>query len=242
MALEVQDSGTPKLSLEVDVDPRTVAYCIGKGRSNLREIGNQVLEKTGNSVYIKYTTPKNTNWGHFSILSHDSKAIEIARDLIRESEGKFLENQLDGRIHPTDLDFQVKMPKINDNVSYSNSNSHNNQSNSHNNHHYNGRVNHSTGHNNHSNPRNNHSNSHNNYLNGHTNNSNPRRNNNLRAPDSNNHRTSRHQHSNRPTNNRMVTKGPANKNRQHEPNYQHKREFNGRRREEELPTHFAWEG
>ena len=201
MALEVLKSDTTnetsKFSLELEVDPRTVAYCIGRGKSNLKDIGNQVLEKTGNSVYIKYINPKTTNWGHFSIVSHSDTAIEIARDLIRESEGKFLANKQDYRIHPTTLDFQVKMPKSNDHHQVGYSKQDYNQ------------------------PRNQH------YVKTH------QRPKSCHGRGRSGNRNNPRQ-LNQPTENRKNSRNPT--------NHQHKRDFNGQRRQEEIPTHFSWEG
>lgn len=221
MALEVsgsnQVSEQPNLSLEVEVDPRTVAYCIGRGKSNLRDIGEQVLEKTGHQVNIKYITPRNQEWGYFSVRSKDDSSITFAKDLLRESEQKFLANQLDRRIHPTSPSFQVKIPKSEGRVSFNRHNSNKNQG---------SRV-----------PRKYRNASHSRHL-GPINHAN--------KPYPNQFSKTRPGQSQKPYHNYNQHKPHHQPNhrkpgRQSLDNYQHKREFNGRRRNEELPTHFSWE-
>ena len=46
--LEVPDDHISKICEELNVDPRCVGFCIGKHRVNLRRVGNEVYQKTGN--------------------------------------------------------------------------------------------------------------------------------------------------------------------------------------------------
>ena len=244
MALEVAVTNaswtqeTPKLSLELEVDPRTVAYCIGKGKSNLREIGKQVMTQTGTKVFIKYIKPQQSDWGHFSIHSYTTEAIEVARDLIRESESKFLENKLDYRIHQVHDDFHPKISK--DFISKSNSNQFNS-------HHPNGRPNVSRP--NVSRPNVSRPNvSRPNVSRPNVSRPNVSRPNvsrpNVSRPNVSRPNVSRHNNSFNTHNRRDPrTNVPQQKNPHRTvENYRHKREFNGKRRLDDLPTHFSWEG
>ena len=41
----------------LEVDPSAIGFCIGRGKCNLKTIGQQLREETGESVYIKYNNP-----------------------------------------------------------------------------------------------------------------------------------------------------------------------------------------
>ena len=58
---EVQKTRRPERS--VSVDPRTVAFTIGKKKANLRAIATQLEEAHGETVFLKYVTPPGELFG-----------------------------------------------------------------------------------------------------------------------------------------------------------------------------------
>lgn len=98
--LEVPDDHISKICEELNVDPRCVGFCIGKHRVNLRRVGNEVYQKTGNTVYIKYVTPPGYEWGFFKIISRSQDGIEIAKTEIKKMEKEFLDLIRDGKMTP----------------------------------------------------------------------------------------------------------------------------------------------
>lgn len=98
--LDDMDDQSSKICDELNVDPRCVGFCIGKHRVNLRRVGNEVYQKTGTTVYIKYVTPPGYEWGFFKIISRSQDGIEIAKTEIKKMESEFLELIRDGKMTP----------------------------------------------------------------------------------------------------------------------------------------------
>jgi hypothetical protein len=98
--LDDMEDHTSKICEELNVDPRCVGFCIGKHRVNLRRVGNEVYQKTGTTVYIKYVTPPGYEWGFFKIISRSQDGIEIAKIEIKKMESEFLELIRDGKMTP----------------------------------------------------------------------------------------------------------------------------------------------
>lgn len=98
--LDIHDDHVSKICEELNVDPRCVGFCIGKHRVNLRRVGNEVYQKTGNTVYIKYVTPPGYEWGFFKIISRSQDGIEIAKIEIKKMEKEFLDLIRDGKMTP----------------------------------------------------------------------------------------------------------------------------------------------
>lgn len=94
------EESSSKICEELNVDPRSVGFCIGKHRVNLRRVGNEVYQKTGTTVYIKYITPPGYEWGFFKIISRSKEGIEIAKKEIKKMEFDFLELIREGKMTP----------------------------------------------------------------------------------------------------------------------------------------------
>ena len=75
-------------ALYVQVHPDAVGFCIGKHRSNLRRIGNNIREDSGFSVFIKFKRDGQYAQ-HFEITSEDRLSREQAKSAILHSERYF---------------------------------------------------------------------------------------------------------------------------------------------------------
>ena len=98
--IDLHEDTASKICEELNVDPRCVGFCIGKHRVNLRRVGNEVYQKTGSTVYIKYITPPGYEWGFFKIISRSQEGIDIAKEEIKKMETDFLELIRDGKMTP----------------------------------------------------------------------------------------------------------------------------------------------
>jgi hypothetical protein len=78
-----------KMHAFVGLDPRAVGYVMGKGRKNLRKIGNDVFRSVGAKVYIQWNAPKKL-WGRFVICSYNMDAVNMAKTRLKELEASFL--------------------------------------------------------------------------------------------------------------------------------------------------------
>lgn len=87
----------------LEVDPSAIGFCIGRGKCNLKTIGQQLREETGESVFIKYNNRvKSHPNGRFEILSPSETTCQRAKKMLYDLEQDYLIIQQDKPKNPVD--------------------------------------------------------------------------------------------------------------------------------------------
>ena len=89
-----------KLFRRVNVDPRSVAFIIGRNYGNLRKMGCNVKDQSGKSIYIKYIQPERYQWGFFKLTSESQETLDLGERLLKAKEAEFLKLFHEGRLAP----------------------------------------------------------------------------------------------------------------------------------------------
>lgn len=89
-----------KLFRRVNVDPRSVAFIIGRNHGNLRKMGCNVKDQSGKSIYIKYIQPERYQWGFFKLTSESQETLDLGERLLKAKEAEFLKLFHEGRLAP----------------------------------------------------------------------------------------------------------------------------------------------
>ena len=89
-----------KLFRRVNVDPRSVAFIIGRNHGNLRKMGCNVKDQSGKSIYIKYIQPERYQWGFFKLTSESAETLDLGERLLKAKEAEFLKLFQEGRLAP----------------------------------------------------------------------------------------------------------------------------------------------
>lgn len=89
-----------KLFRRVNVDPRSVAFIIGRNHGNLRKMGCNVKDQSGKSIYIKYIQPERYQWGFFKLTSESIETLDLGERLLKAKEAEFLKLFQEGRLAP----------------------------------------------------------------------------------------------------------------------------------------------
>ena len=91
---------TGKLFRSVNVDPRSVAFIIGRNHGNLRKMGCNVKDQSGKSIYIKYIQPEQSQWGFFKLTSESTETLDLGERLLKAKEAEFIKLFQEGRLAP----------------------------------------------------------------------------------------------------------------------------------------------
>ena len=89
-----------KLFRRVNVDPRAVAFIIGRNHGNRRKMGCNVKDQNGKSIYIKYVQPERYQWGFFKLTSESNETLDLGERLLKAKESEFLKLFQEGRLAP----------------------------------------------------------------------------------------------------------------------------------------------
>jgi hypothetical protein len=97
---DVHSTKNGKLFRRVNVDPRSVAFIIGRNHGNLRKMGCNVKDQSGKSIYIKYIQPERYQWGFFKLTSESNETLDLGERLLKAKEAEFLKLFQEGRLAP----------------------------------------------------------------------------------------------------------------------------------------------